>query len=126
MSLIRWIEKPYVYIFYVLLRFYVDEWRATLVMCVFQFLIIGGLVCAIALATGHSLLLISKSTLVVVAIVIYALTQIVLVRGHLWKRYKSEFDQYSRAKSRIATIAVWVGIVVVSVASVSLIKTVVR
>ena len=75
MSLVRCIAKPYVYTFYVLVKFFIDEWRASLVMCVFQFLIIAGLVCGVALATGHTPLLISKTNLGLVTLIIYALTQ---------------------------------------------------
>jgi len=126
MSLVRCISKPYVYTFYVLVKFFIDEWRACLVMCVFQFLIVAGLVCGVAFATGHTPLLISKTNIVLVALIIYALTQYFLVRGHRWKQYKSEFDQYSKLKSRVASIAVWSSIVLGGFGAISLIKTVVR
>jgi len=52
-------------VFYVIARFFVDEWRAVVVMSVFQSILIEGLVCGVALAMGHTPLLIPKLTLAV-------------------------------------------------------------
>jgi hypothetical protein len=124
MTVLQCIEKPYVYVFYVLVEFFVDEWRAVLVMTVFQGILIGGLVCGVALVTGHTPLLIPKLTLAVGTLVVYAVTQYVLVRRV--QRYKAEFDQYSRAKSKMASVAVWCGFVLATYAGISLIKSVIH
>jgi len=120
MTLVRWIEKPYYYVFYVIARFFVDEWRAVVVMSVFQSILIEGLVCGVALAMGHTPLLIPKLTLAVGALIVYAITQHVLVRK--LHRYKTEFDRYPKAKSKKASVAVWCGFVLATYAGISVIK----
>jgi TctA family transporter len=95
-------------------------------MTVFQTIFIGGLVCGAALVTGHTPLLISKPTLVIVTLVVYAITQYLLVRKHWWQVYKPEFDRYPKAKSNIASTVVWGGFVMAGFAGISLIKTALR
>src|ERR1700730_8555176 len=120
MPLVQSIEKPYYYVFYVIAKFYVQEWAAVLVMTVFQSILILGLVCGVALDTGHTPLLIPKLTLVVETLVVYAITQNVLVgKRH---RDKAEVDLYSRAKSKMASVAVWCGFVLATYGGISLIK----
>jgi hypothetical protein len=70
MTLLHCIGKPYFYIFYVITKFFVDEWRAVLVMSVFQSILILGLVCVVALVTGRTPLLIPKLTLAIGTLVV--------------------------------------------------------
>jgi hypothetical protein len=122
MTVLRCIEKPYVCVFYVLVKFFGDEWRAVLVMSLFQGILIGALVCGVALVTGHTPLLIPKLTLAVGTLFVYAITPYVFVRKARWHRYKAEFDRYSRAKSKMASVAVWCGFVLATYAGISVIK----
>jgi hypothetical protein len=122
MSLLQSIEKPYVFTFYVFVKFFTDEWRAVVVMTVFQAILIGGLVCGVALVTGHAPVLIPKSVLIIGGLAVYALTQFVLIRKQRWLRYKPEFERYSNTKRTTASIAVWTGLVLTSLAGIALIK----
>jgi hypothetical protein len=126
MRFVQSLEKPYVYVFYVLKKFFIDDWRAALVMTVFQAIIIGGVVCGVALAAGYSSLLVPKITLVLGTLGIYGITQYMFVRKARLQRYRAEFDGYSSARSNMASIAVWVGFVLVAFAGVSLIKAVIH
>src|ERR1700690_3092181 len=112
MYLIRRIEKVYGYIFYVFVKYFTYEWSAALVISVLQFIVVMAVVCGIALVTNHTPLSISKLAVVIVSLVIYEVTQVVLVRGHRWRRFEAEFEQFSKTKSLRATMAVWTGLVV--------------
>jgi hypothetical protein len=122
MSLLRSIEKSYVYTFYVLVQFFTDEWRAALVMGVFQGILIEGLVCSVALGTGHTPLSITRPVVIIGGLVIYAITHYVLVRKHRWQRYEPEFKRYSKAKRTMASTAVWGGFALTSLVGIALIK----
>jgi hypothetical protein len=123
MSLIRWIERPYVYIFYVLIKSLRDEWRAALVLNVLQFTVITGIACGVALITGHRPISIPKPAVLVECIAVYAITHSVLTRKHRWRQFEVEFEQYSKTKSDWARIGVWVGVVTTFLVGVAIIKT---
>lgn len=122
MSLIRTIERPYVYTFYVFVRSFTYEWSAVTVMGVFQCILIEGLVCGVALVTGHTPLVISKPAVIIGGLVVYAITGYVLTRKHRWLRYKPEFDGYSDAKRKMASAAVWGSFVLTSLVGIAVIK----
>ena len=122
MFLIRRLEKVYAYIFYVFVKDYTNEWGAALVMSVLQFIVAMGVVCGVALVTTHAPLSIPKVAVVIVSLVMYAVTHFVLVRGHRWRRFQAEFEQYSKTKSLRARMAVWAGVVVTSLGGIAIIK----
>jgi hypothetical protein len=122
MYLIRRMEKVYVYIFYVLVKYFIYEWSAALVISVFQFIVVMGVVCGVALVTSHTPLSIPKLAGAIVYLVIYAVTQFALVRGHRWRRFQAEFEQYSKTKSHRARMAVWAGVEITSLGGIAIIK----
>jgi hypothetical protein len=122
MDLIRRIEKVHAYIFYVFVRDFTNEWGAALVISVLQFIMVLGVVCGVALVTKHTPLSIPKLVAAIVYFAIYVVTQFFLVRGHWWRRFQAEFEQFSKTKSDGARMAVWAGVVVTSLGGIAIIK----
>ena len=120
-ALLLFLEKAYSYIFFVLMSFFIDEWRALLVMVVGQCIALGALICGVAIVTGHTPLLIPKLTLALGCLIVYGMTTI-LIHQRRWLGYKEEFKKCSKKKRKAVNIAVWCLIVVVTVAGVGTIK----
>ena len=123
MHVMQRIEKVYVYIFFVFVKSIIDEGWAVVVMTLIQSVVVMGLACSIALATGHTPISIPKVATVIGYFVIYAITRFILIRRHRWRRYEAEFEQYSKTKANWARIAVWSGVVVTILAGVDIVKT---
>lgn len=123
MNLVQWIERVYVYIFYVFVKSFINEWWAVTVMTVVESAVIMGLVCGVFLITGHTPMSIPTAATLIGYLVIYAITLFVLMRKHRWRRYEAEFKQYSKTKSSWASIAVWSGVVLSFMAALDIVKT---
>jgi hypothetical protein len=122
MFLIQRLERVYVYIFYVFVKSFADEWWAASVMALIEYLAIMGLVCGAALIGGHTPMAIPKVAVASGYFVTFAITAFALIRRNRWRRYKAEFEQYSKTKSTWARIAVWTGVLVTFLAAVDIIK----
>jgi hypothetical protein len=118
MTLIRSIEKSYVYTFYVFIKFLPEEWAAITLLTVFQVALTANLISGIAWAAGHPLLHVSKLEEIVLILCVYLFAHFTLIRRHRWRRYKPEFEKYSKAKQRIGSIAVWGGLALTIVVSI--------
>ena len=77
-ALLLFLEKAYSYIFFVLMSFFIDEWRALLVMVVGQCIALGALICGVAIVAGHTPLLIPKPTLALGCLIVYGMTTILI------------------------------------------------
>lgn len=130
MSLLRRLEKIYVFTFYVMYRcatsFGNQEWgegNAVFAMGLLQFLLLSELICGIALLTGHTPFVPSKPAVLLGLTAILILTHSLLVRKHQWLPYKLEFEQYAKGKHFLASLGVGIlmttallGIVIIKVA----------
>jgi cytochrome c biogenesis protein CcdA len=112
-SLLRLLEKAYVFTFYVQYRcatsFGNQKWgvgNAVFGMALLQFLLLSELICGIALLAGHTPFVPSRLVVLFGSAVILMLTHFLLIRRHQWLRFKPEFEAYSRRKHFLASLSV--------------------
>jgi hypothetical protein len=115
------LEKAYSYIFFVLMSFFIDEWRALVLMVVVQCIALEALIFAGAIVAGHTPLLIPKLNIALGCLIVYGMTAI-LIHQRRWLGYKEEFKKCSKKRRKAVNIAVWCLIVLVTAAGVSTIK----
>jgi hypothetical protein len=113
MSLLRWLEKAYVFTFYVIYRwassFGNQKWgeqNAVFLMGILQSALLIEFICGIALLTRRTPISFSKPLVLIGLTTILLLTYFLLIRRHQWLRFKPEFETYSRRKHFLASLGV--------------------
>jgi len=113
MSLLRRLEKIYIFTFYVQYRcatsFGNQEWgegNAVFGMAILECFLLLELISGVALVTGRTPISFPKLGVALGFAVVSLVTYLTLVRKHQWLPYKSEFERYPKRKHFLASLAV--------------------